>query len=66
MQARLCIAVVSLLLLQACSRSVWQRTGYETLQTMQAQQCEKALSADCPERMRYEEYQQQRSDAQTD
>lgn len=41
----------------ACSAESLKRTGYETLQNIQETQCEKDLSAECPERESYEAYQ---------
>lgn len=46
----------------ACSTESVQRTGYETLQNIGEQQCEKDLSADCPERRSYDEYRQELKD----
>ena len=56
------VVACSIILVQACSKDALQRTGYETLQNVQEQQCEKELSADCPERARFEDYQQQRKE----
>lgn len=56
------LLVVSLVLIQACSKEAWQRTGYATMQNMQEQQCEKELSVDCPDPVPYEDYQQQRAE----
>lgn len=41
----------------ACSTESFKRTGYETLQNMQEAQCQKDLSAECPERESYDAYQ---------
>ena len=43
-----------------CSSEQLSRTGYETLQNVGRQQCEKDPSANCPERKGYEEYRRQR------
>jgi len=53
-----------LLTLPGCSREQLSRTGYEILQNVGRQQCEKDLSATCPERKSYEEY-RRRKEAET-
>lgn len=40
-----------------CSTESWKRTGYETLQNIHQQQCEKNLSMECEERKSYDAYQ---------
>ena len=60
------VVACSIFLVQSCSKEALQRTGYETLQNVQEQQCEKELSADCPERVRFEDYQQQRKESQSE
>jgi hypothetical protein len=47
----------------ACSKESMQRTGYDTLQNVGQQQCEQDLSADCPERKSYDEYQEELKDS---
>ena len=44
-------------IIPACSTETLKRAGYETLQNVQEQQCQKELSSDCPERESYEAYQ---------
>jgi len=51
---------VCLLVAPGCSTDTLSRTGYETLQNIGAQQCEKDLSADCPEHESYESYRRRR------
>ena len=45
----------------SCTES-WQRTGYETLQNIHQQQCEKNLSMECDERKSYEAYRREVED----
>jgi hypothetical protein len=41
----------------SCSTESLKRTGYETLQNVQEQRCQKDLSSECPERESYDAYQ---------
>jgi len=52
----------------ACGTESWKRTGYETLQNIQQQQCEKTLSdsRECGERKSYETYRREVENADTD
>jgi hypothetical protein len=43
-------------MMHGCSREAVHRTTYGTLQNVGAQQCEKELSAECPEPETYDEY----------
>ena len=45
------------LIVSACSTDFYKRTGFETLQNIQEQQCQQELSSECPDRESYEEYQ---------
>jgi hypothetical protein len=65
MQRRLTINLLESVLLATilptvcgCSTESWKRTGYETLQNVRQQQCEKSLSetGQCGERKSYETY----------
>ena len=49
----------------ACSTESWKRTGYETLQNINQQQCEKNLSMECDERTSYEAYRREVEDYET-
>jgi hypothetical protein len=40
----------------ACSTETLKRTGYETLQNVQEQQCRKDLSSECQKRESYDAY----------
>jgi hypothetical protein len=44
------------LLMSACTTDSLKRTGYETLQNINQQQCDKDFSSECPERESYEDY----------
>ncbi len=48
----------------SCSADAYKRTGYETLQNMQEAQCQKDLSAECPERESYDAYQKKIKDSE--
>ena len=45
------------LIVSACSTDFYKRTGFETLQNIQEQQCQQELSSECSDRESYEEYQ---------
>jgi hypothetical protein len=49
----------------ACGTEAWKRTGYETLQNIHQQQCEKTLSVDCGERKSYDAYQREVEELET-
>jgi hypothetical protein len=49
----------------ACSTESWKQTGYETLQNIRQQQCEKNLSMECVERKSYEAYRREVEDYET-
>jgi hypothetical protein len=46
----------------ACSTESWKQTGYETLQNIHQQQCEKNFSMECGERKSYEAYKREIED----
>ncbi len=48
--------------IQACSTESLKRTGYETLQNIQQQQCQGDLSSECPKRDSYDTYQRKLKD----
>ena len=54
------VAMLATLLsvVSGCSTESWKRTGYETLQNIHQQQCEKNLSgsSECGERKSYDAY----------
>ncbi len=52
--------------ISACSIKSLQRVGYETLQNIQKQQCDKELSSDCPKQKTYNRYQRQIKDRHAD
>lgn len=51
------LAAAFIITLSSCSGESLKRTGYETLQNVQRQQCQEDLSSECPEPKRYEVYQ---------
>ena len=57
--------LVCLMVLSACSRETWKRTGYETLQNVGREQCEKERAPDCPPPGSYDTYKQKRDEAQS-
>lgn len=59
-KARVFLLVGIVCLMPACSREAVKRTGYETLQNIKEQQCEKDLSSECPERESYDAYQKEK------
>ena len=56
--AKVFMLVWAIVNLSACTTESLKRTGYETLQNIQEQQCRKELSSECPKRESYEAYQQ--------
>ncbi len=46
----------------SCSTESLKRTGYETLQNIQQQQCQEDLSSECLKRESYETYQRKLKD----
>jgi hypothetical protein len=54
-----------LIAISACSEETVKRTTYETLQNIGEAQCQKDLSADCPDRESYETYKRNRSETET-
>ena len=48
--------------LYGCSAESLKRVGYETMQNIGQQQCEKDYSSECPERLNYDEYQRNRNE----
>ncbi len=55
---RVLLFIGIIFILSACSMASLKRTGYETLQNAQAQQCQKDLNSECPKRESYEAYQE--------
>jgi predicted acetyltransferase len=49
----------------ACSTEFYKKTGFEMLQNIHEQQCQQELSAQCPQRESYEEYQRKLKDSQS-
>jgi hypothetical protein len=49
-----------------CSTEAWKRAGYEALQNIHQQQCEKNFSLDCEERKSYEAYRREVDGLETD
>lgn len=54
------VLALVLVLVQGCSGESLKRTGFETLQNMRRLECQKDPSRECPDRERYEDYQQKR------
>jgi hypothetical protein len=50
--------------ISSCSSESLKRTGYEALQNIGEQQCEKELLSECQERESYDDYQRMRKDAE--
>ena len=63
MQHRILAPAGTALIVSACSIETLQRTGFETLQGIQEQQCQRGVDADCPARERYDDYQRKRDAA---
>jgi hypothetical protein len=59
------VGLTSLAILVAwgCSSQSLRRIGYEALQNVREQQCQKDLASDCPERESYDSYERKRKDA---
>lgn len=58
------LLLVGVALAAGCSGETWRRTGYETLQNMQAQECQAQPGQQpCPPRQTYEEYRRDRQEA---
>jgi hypothetical protein len=53
-------AVVAALVVLACNSDALRRTGFEAVQSAGEQQCRQVPNSECPERQRYEDYDQQR------
>ena len=47
--------------LYGCSSESLKRVGYETMQNISHEQCEKDYSSECPERLNYDEYQRNKN-----
>jgi len=58
------LLVAGLLISAGCSNQSLQRTGYETLQNIEEQRCQKDLSAECPQRDSFDAYQRDRQGLQ--
>ena len=56
-------ALVVIMQLTGCSSAAAKRTAFETLQNVQAQQCERDLSGNCPQREDYDDYQRKRAES---
>ena len=54
-----------LITISACSAETVKRTTYETLQNIDEAQCQKEISADCPDRESYEAYKRKTSGNET-
>jgi len=59
------VFVAGLLCAQGCTKEAMKRTGYETVQNIGQQQCEKDLSSDCTERDSYDAYQRKVEELET-
>lgn len=62
--ARRILITAMIFMTPACSFDSLKRTGFEAVQNIGEQQCEKDLSSDCPQRESYESYQAKLSDLQ--
>jgi hypothetical protein len=58
--------ILATLLAEGCSLASWQRVGYETVQNVKEQQCQKQLPRDkegeCQQRENYDTYQKRRNE----
>jgi hypothetical protein len=59
-----CVLYALVLSAAGCSAESLQRTGYETLQNIEEQRCQKDLSAECPQRDSFDAYQRDRQGLQ--
>ena len=58
------LACVSIVSMSACSMDSLKRTGYEIVEDMREQQCDKDLSSDCAPRESYDVYQKKLDDSE--
>jgi hypothetical protein len=58
------LIALSIIVVCGCSSESLKRIGYETLQNIKEQQCQKDLTSECPERESYENYQSTRKEAE--
>jgi outer membrane biogenesis lipoprotein LolB len=54
------LGIASFALLTACSSDSLKRNAYQSVQTMQQQECLKQPNSDCPPAESYNQYQKQR------
>lgn len=58
--------ILATLLVEGCSLATWQRVGYETVQNVKEQQCQKNLPRDkegeCQQKENYDAYQKRRTE----
>lgn len=59
-----CVLYALVLSAAGCSAESLQRTGYETLQNIEQQRCQKDLSAECAQRESFNAYQRERQELQ--
>jgi hypothetical protein len=59
----LCAAMIALI--GGCSTETLKRSGYETLQNVREQECQKDFSTECSNLESYEAYQRERNDLKT-
>ena len=58
----LVLGVSAVLLLASCSSDSLKRNAYQSVQTMQQQECLKQPSSDCPPAESYNKYEKQREE----
>lgn len=58
------LIALSIIVFCGCSSESLNRIGYETLQNVEEQQCQKDLTSECPERESYDNYQSTRKEAE--
>ena len=59
-----CVLYALVLNAAGCSADSLQRTGYETLQNIEEQRCQKDLSAECAPRESFNGYQREKQELQ--
>ena len=59
-----CVLYALVLSAAACSTESLQRTGYETLQNIEQQRCQRDLSAQCAPRESFDSYRRERRELQ--
>jgi hypothetical protein len=64
LKTRVLLVAGVILMASACSTESAKRTGYETLQNMREQECQKDLTSECEKRESYEAYQRNKKEVE--